>query len=294
MSRLNGSHSEKSTGVGIGDVLGWLLASSWIDRVLIKYVSAIYVPSGRTKFDVEQRYGLEASTVRIGVDSDFYSADDDPGIVDDLDIKGDSVLLAVGKLHRQKNQIACVRAMPAILNRRPNAILLLAGEGPARSELEDEVRRLALDNKVIFLGHRNQAEVRKLYARANLNLFPAINQSWGLTPFEALCAGTISVEALCAGTISVVSNETGASEILLRHDIGYVCDPSPHAIAEAVLDAFKLAKFSESYVEKGKSFVINRLTWSNYAMNVQDIFERVLMESNPWLLDQMAREVGKQ
>ena len=270
----------RSTGPGLGDVLGWLVASSWLDRVLMRRVSAMYVPSDRTKMDVERRYGTTPSTVRIGVDAAFFTAHSGPQILESLGIQSDCVLLTVGKLHPQKNQIACLRAMPAVIESQPDAKLLLAGDGPWRSELENESMRLGLDENVIFLGHRNQTEIRSLYTEANVNLFPAINQSWGLTPFEALCAGTISV----------VSNETGAAEIVLGKGIGLVCDPSPSAIAEAILDALERTEFVENSIEKGKSYVLNHLTWSNYAKSVREIFEGVLAEANPLSLDHMARQ----
>ena len=254
--------AEAALEVGAGDAIGWFVASSWIDRMMTKGIAEIYVPSQKTQQQVAKRYGRRASVVRIGVDSRFFSTPTSPWFLSSMGIESNLVLLVVGKLHSQKNQLICIRAMPRLLRHIPSTVLLLAGEGPWRASLEQEVKRQRLDQAVFFLGQRNIYEIRSLYMESDLNLFPAVRQSWGLTPFEALCAGTPSI----------VSTDTGAAETIAREQIGITCDPTTAAYGKAILWAASKPLELESMVSRGRHYVQRDLTWRKYALGATEIF----------------------
>jgi glycosyltransferase involved in cell wall biosynthesis len=58
----------------------------------------------------------------------------------------------VSRLYPVKNQTRMIRAFQQILNDYPNVLLLLVGDGPERSALEQLVAELELESKVFFIG----------------------------------------------------------------------------------------------------------------------------------------------
>ena len=57
-----------------------------------------------------------------------------------------------GRMAPEKNQIFLVELMPEILRRRPDAVLLLVGDGDQRVLLEDRIRKLGIAEAVILTG----------------------------------------------------------------------------------------------------------------------------------------------
>ena len=255
--------------IGLGDAVGWLLASSRLDRFLASRVEAVYVPSEMTRRQVQQLYGRDADVVRLGVDADLYSQKGQAAVPGGLDLAGKSVLLAVGKLHPQKNQIAALCALEHTLPTFPNLVLLLAGDGPMRGDWEQYAEDHGLGNHVVFLGSVPHSDMPALYSCCDINLFTPINQSWGLTPFEALLMGKISV----------VSNDSGASEVVASQGIGVVCTPSAGEVGKWISEILSQPDRYRAAAERGRDYVRRELTWGRYA----DGFLRVLAK-----LDQRA------
>ena len=94
--------------------------------------------------------------------------------------------------------------------RSPGAVLDVAGEGDHRPELEAEIARRGLGDRVVLHGHVSEAEKAALYAQAWVNLTASSAEGWCLTVMEAATCGTPSA-ALRVGGLpeSIVDGETG-------------------------------------------------------------------------------------
>ena len=252
--------------VGIGDYFGWLFASGKLDRWLARRSAAIYVPSNMTQIEVMQRYGRESQIVRLGVGKPISNPVADSAMLSALEIEDSFVLLSVGKLHPQKNHLVCIEAVRLLQASIPNITLLIAGEGPFKDELQRSAANLGVEQKIQFLGHLDESALQAVYRITDVNMFPAINQSWGLTPFEALNFGRISI----------VSNKCGASELLGEHDIGIVCEPKASEFASRVLNVYRDPSKSQQMAIRGREYVQHVLTWASYAKNVERILSQTL------------------
>jgi glycosyltransferase involved in cell wall biosynthesis len=86
--------------------------------------------------------------------------------------------------------------------------LLVVGDGQARPEVEDALRPVA--DRAIYLGEMSPDKLPALYAAADLYLWPAINEAWGMTLLEAQAAGLPVVAGRTGGVPNVVrENDTG-------------------------------------------------------------------------------------
>ena len=73
------------------------------------------------------------------------------------------VILAVGRLVYKKGFAYLIKAMPRILQRHKNTVLLVAGEGGVKGELEDLVMKYKLEENVKFIGNINREEISYYY-----------------------------------------------------------------------------------------------------------------------------------
>jgi len=94
-------------------------------------------------------------------------------------------VLAVAKLAPRETPWDLLRALPFL----PGDVrLLLAGDGPARADLEKLVAELGPD-RVRFLGYVPYADLPALYAAADLFVHPVREERWGVSVAEALACG---------------------------------------------------------------------------------------------------------
>jgi len=255
--------------IRFSDWLGWRVASSSIDRMLVRRLDAVHVPSILSQDRIRERYDRQAVVIPLGVDFGFYSAGTAAQVARKYDLDERLVLLCVGKLHPQENHTLCLQAMPHVLAFSPEALLVVAGDGPMLGRLKEIAHELEIEEHVEFIGHVASWEVRDLYRACSLHLFPAVDESWGMTPFEALCAE-------CP---SIVSSETGAAEVLAQHLIGTVCAPHPQDFAARIREYCDDPRPFELASKQGADYVASHLTWNRYASKVIAVMRGVLEPS---------------
>ncbi len=105
-------------------------------------------------------------------------------------------LINVGSFVPKKNQKLAVLVLQELLNLGLDAQLILAGDGPLKAEVQEQVRTLGLSEKVFFLGNITDIELQ--YKEADLYLHTAWEEPFGLVLMEAMASG-LSVVALDAG-----------------------------------------------------------------------------------------------
>ena len=115
-------------------------------------------------------------------------------------------LLYLGRLKRYKR----IELVLDALERLPGARLEIAGDGEHRGELEREVARRGLSDRVRLHGHVDEERKRELLTAAWVNVTASSNEGWCLTVMEAAACGTPSV-AIAEGGLreSIVDGETG-------------------------------------------------------------------------------------
>ena len=128
-------------------------------------------------------------------------------IKSELGIPSDKpVILLVSKLYPHKRPFDLLLAYQKLRAQGIKATLVFAGSGSSEEELKSYVKTEAVPD-VCFLGFRNQSELPKVYAVADIFAFPSKNETWGL----------VVNEALCAGLPVVVTESVGAVGDLIKH-----------------------------------------------------------------------------
>lgn len=97
------------------------------------------------------------------------------------------VYLFLGRISREKSIPVLLDAFAEISN-DVKAKFLIIGDGPAMSELKDKVKRLKIEDKVIFTGFIKWTEVGLYYQLGDAFLNASVTETQGLTYIEALAA----------------------------------------------------------------------------------------------------------
>lgn len=111
----------------------------------------------------------------------------------------DSVrVISVGRCEAQKRHDLTIEAV----SRFPTAMLTIVGDGPLRRELHGLAKRLRIDGRVRFTGHRN--DVSDLLSDADLYVQASDYEGFGIAALEAMAAGLPVVYSDVPGLRDVV------------------------------------------------------------------------------------------
>jgi glycosyltransferase involved in cell wall biosynthesis len=124
-------------------------------------------------------------------------------------LQGDSVILFCAKLQPWKRPSDLLHAF--VEAKLPNAILVFAGEGSLRTELETEVAALGLCSRVRFLGFVNQSKLPAVYKSVDIMVLPSEYEPFAVVVNEAMCCGcpVITSDRVGAAVDLVVHGRTG-------------------------------------------------------------------------------------
>jgi glycosyltransferase involved in cell wall biosynthesis len=118
------------------------------------------------------------------------------------------VLLGLGRLVPQKGYDVALRAFAAVRERHPDAVLVIAGEGPERAALEGLAQELGLGESVRFPGRAG--DVDALLRQAEALVHPARWEGFGLVLLEAMLAARPVVGTRVSAIPEIVADgETG-------------------------------------------------------------------------------------
>lgn len=157
---------------------------------------------------------------------------------------GKETIGVVGRLAGQKGIDTLLRALPAVLERRPDALLLIAGDGPDRVSLERLAAELGVAQSVLWLGALEQERVFELLAALDLFAFPSRFEGFGLAV----------VEAMAAGLPVVATRVAGVSEIVADGETGFLTAPGDErAIAGRIVELLASPQLRRRQGEAGRA-----------------------------------------
>jgi glycosyltransferase involved in cell wall biosynthesis/predicted metal-dependent phosphoesterase TrpH len=150
-----------------------------------------------------------------GVDESLY----DPALARPEAFPGEVKVLYAGRLTQEKGADLMAESFLRARERDPRLHLLLAGGGP-----EEEMLRVRLGEHATFLGWLGREELAIVYASADIFLFCSRTDTYGQVISEAQASGLPVVAVAEGGPRSLISDRR----------TGWLCDPDPEPIAEAV------------------------------------------------------------
>ncbi len=184
----------------------------------------------------------------------------------DLQIpSGVPVLGTVGRLDSVKGHKFLLDAIPYIKRASQGIKVLIIGDGPLRLDLENQAKRLGVEDNVLFLGMRD--DVPELLNCIDVFVLPSLYEGMG----RAL------VEAEAAGVPVVATQVGGVPEVVLDGKTGILIPPKdPARLAEAVILLLKDKDKRISMGIEGRKFVTRLFGTEAMINKVSDLYEDML------------------
>ena len=176
------------------------------ERWFFDATEAVVAPSEATKDLLEGTIGIETpvTVVSNGIDVERFRPVDSQKFRRARGINTDRPLVGyTGRHGYEKNLVELIDAVAGM-----DVTLAMAGDGPARDELERRADRLGIDAH--FFGFLDREELPSFYSTLDVFGFPSPVETQGLVALEATACGT-PVVGVDAGALaeSVIDGETG-------------------------------------------------------------------------------------
>ncbi|MBV8050940.1 MAG: glycosyltransferase [Acidobacteriaceae bacterium] len=150
---------------------------------------------------------VKTSVVHNGVDQNRFF----PG----PDRSEDAIVLSVGDLIATKGHEVLLHAMAIVLQKHPDILCEIIGDGPQRSMLTHLAMRLNITSKVRFLGRQSRQEVANAMQRCAIFALPS--------RYEGL--GCVYLEAMSAEKPAIACRGQGIEDIIRHGENGWLADP---------------------------------------------------------------------
>lgn len=156
------------------------------------------------------------------------------------------VILSVGELLPNKNQKMIINSMKQVVSQMPEALLIIAGNGPMREELESYVKKNDLGDHVRFIGYCTYLEKYQKIA----SILTACSYREGL-PLNL-------VEAMLANNPIVATHNRGHDELIEDGKNGYLVEPDNYReMSDRIIMLLKDDNLRMKLAEKARQFALN-------------------------------------
>tara|TARA_B100001564_G_scaffold349787_1_gene353376 strand:- start:6524 stop:7603 length:1080 start_codon:yes stop_codon:yes gene_type:complete len=213
------------------------MQSSRLLQSLLSCYSSVFVISPLMKETASSYFDGEIVYTPNGVDTTLFK---------NKNLKRDNTILCVASFKKVKRHLALVRAFAELIKNPhyANYKLILAGDGPLRSEISTEIQALGLDTVVDFVGHLSSNELVSQYNKSQLLVLQSEREGFPKVILEGMACG-----------IRLAVSPVGSIPTILGEDFPfYINDVSPKPFASVIGTALSAPDHSAD---------ISAYTWDN-------------------------------
>jgi len=213
--------------------------------------------------------------VKSGVDAQRFSPQNDGTIIRKKYgfTEEDKIILFVGRLtihNRYKGVDYLIKALNKIRNENNNVKLIIVGQGELVSGLEELVKQLKLENKVIFAISVSNEELPHYYATCDIFVLPSTS---GPESFSIVVS-----EAMASGKPVIASNLPGVRDIVITGKTGLlVPSKDSEALADAIIKLLNDEYLARKMGLNGRKIVEEKYTWKKATEMTENIYNEVIV-----------------
>lgn len=168
-------------------------------------------------------------------------------------------VLFVGRLIALKGVRILISSMKRVIEKYPDSCLVIIGDGPDRSSLEELCFRKKMSQNIRFIGGADKKTLFSYYQNSAIFVLPSIMLYNGQT--EGL--GVVLLEAMASGLPVIGSNVGGIPDIISHEVNGLLVSPGdPDALADAIIRILTDPDLASQISEEGRKTVLAKFSWS--------------------------------
>ena len=222
------------------------------------------VISESTKEDLTKR-GVRKDdifVIKCGIDQTLY------GVDPQVEKYRAPTVIYLGRLKKYKSIDHLLVGFSLILDKIPEARLVIVGDGDYKGYLMDFAQKLNLKNRVEFTGYVDKHEKVKRLQKSWVAVYPSLKEGWGLTNIEANACGTPVIASNVPGLKdSVIGGKTG-----LLFEYGNVQELS-QCIIKILSDQDYRKNLTRGGLSWAKSF-----SWDDTATKTLELMEKIIKQ----------------
>ncbi len=180
----------------------------------------------------------------------------------ELGLSPDSTLIGhVARLVPLKGHSDLLKAVPKIIEIFPEAMILLAGDGPLREELEQEAKQLGISKHVFFAGHRE--DIEDIYSILDILVLPS----------ELEGMGRVILEAMASSCPVAATNVMGIPELVVHGETGLLFPPRrPDKIAESICAILQNPEETKVRVQKAYAMLEGKYDHKSMVKKIEELY----------------------
>lgn len=209
--------------------------------------------------------------IPLGIDTIKYKKDNNILLLKEkYNIKSKNVILFIGRIVEKKGVQYLIKAMPDILKEYPDTELIICGDGPLRTELENLAKNMDLENYISFVGYISDEKIKIEYlSLSDILVVPSILTRNKDT--EGL--GVVILEGLATGIAVIASDVGGIPDIIKDNYNGFLVKPEySDDIAQKAVKILSDDALKRKFIENGTGTVQKKYSWSIVINSLKDIY----------------------
>lgn len=185
-----------------------------------------------------------------------------------LGYNSDDIVVFTARRLVPKNGVRyLIEAAGEFLRKAPNSAVLIAGDGPERSELEAFAVELGIAAKVRFWGNADRAEIPLLTNSADIVVLPSLMEATSIAGLEAMACGKPLI-----GT-----NVGGIPELIADGENGLIVPAKDAAaLARAVIRLCEDREYRKAMGHKGRIRAEREFSWHVIAEKTAEVYEKAI------------------
>ena len=241
-----------------------------------KTITELIVPTKKAWELFKEKYMVDRNVhiVPTGIDTDRFKLENNKGFNKEKEreklklSKDDFIITFVGRIAEEKNIPFLLKNMKEIVNKCPNAKLLIIGDGPDLENYKKYSETNQILDNTIFLGKIPWDKIPKYYLLSDVFVTASLSETQGLTVIEAMAA---ELPVVCINdesfTTTVIDNLNG---LIFKNDKEYI------ESIEKLYNDKKLLK----RLRKGASNTAEMHTVKYFAERVLDVY-KIAIKNKP-------------
>jgi glycosyltransferase involved in cell wall biosynthesis len=254
------------------------LFAIWATQKCFSTAAQIICISPRLKEHLKTKWNVEESKLNIlPIAADVKSVKPNHNsetIRKNLGLTTEPVVMWVGGFYPWHDMSLLLESFALILRQRPDARLVLVGDGQTRPSVAETVTKAGMGHAVIMTGKIAHSQVPEMLSIADVAVVPSAPLTAGLggtgTPLKLF-------EYMAAGKAVVATALNEAAEVIRDGQDGLLVQPGDvNKFAEATLKLINDPKERRRLGQNARARAVKQYSWENYTKQLEEIYFKIV------------------
>ena len=254
------------------------LFAIWATRVCFKTAAHIICISPRLSQHLHTNWNIDESKLTAlpcAADVEAFKPNYNSETVrKSLGLTSEPVVMWVGGFYPWHDMSLLLESFALVLRQRPDARLVLVGDGQTRLSVADTVMKAGMGHAVIMTGKIAHSQVPEMLSIADVAVVPS-------TPLTAGLGGTGTplklFEYMAAGKAVVATALNEAAEVIQDDQDGLLVQPGDvNKFAEATLKLINDPKERGRLGQNARDQAVKQYSWENYTKKLEEIYFKIV------------------